>query len=196
VSISLAALNAATPALHGLQSQLKTNFQSLLSDVQSGDLSGAQSAFTSLQNAFSGAQGVGGATQGTGVQPVSQLRTDVANLISSIQVGSISGAQTALAAGGAASATTAKSSFSQDLANLIQAVRSGNLTSAQQGVTPLQSDMQSQGAGHHHHHRAATNTSIASPAATSSTSSPSSASAYASVMNFQAGTAAQVSTQA
>src|SRR5450631_4461481 len=103
----------------------------------------------------------------------------------------ISGAQTALAAGGAASATAEKSSFSQDLANLIQAVQSGNLTSAQQGVTQLQSDMQSQGAGHHHHHHhaaaAPASTSTASPTATSSTGSPTSASAYASVMNFQAG---------
>jgi hypothetical protein len=151
-------------------------------------------------------QAVGGTSQSSGVQPASQLSSDFASMISSIQSGSISGAQTALsalqqdqAALGTSSTTgistapagTIKSALGQDMASLIQAVQSGNLSGAQQELTQLQSDASTLGGGHHHHHHHAApvgRTTTASTASTGNTSAPASASAYASVMNFQAGT--------
>ena len=209
MSVSSVASSTNASTLQSLYQQSKNAFKTLASDVQSGDMSGAQSALTALQQASASIQGLGSSS---GTQQPSQSQAAFANLISSIQAGSTSGAQSVLgalesatsataatsttgAAGTAATGST-QSSLGQDLASLIQAVQSGNLSGAQQDLTQLQSDATSQVSGHHHHHHhgggdvanaTASNASTAnsSNAAGSSTSTSTSASAYAAVSSAQ-----------
>lgn len=188
-------------ALQALIQQRKNEFKTMASDVQSGNISGAQSALAALQQASANIQGVGGASGTQNTPPSSQLQINFANLINSMQSGGANSASVALSAltasqpvqstGATSAAGATPSSFGQELTSLIQAVQSGDLAGAQQDLTQLLSDAKSQVAGHHHHHDAdgspvsgsATNSSIGSG---TSTAASSSASAYASMMNMQA----------
>jgi hypothetical protein len=194
-------------SLQGLYQQSKSAFKTLAKDVQSGDMSGAQSALTALQQAAGGIQGLGGSS---GTQQSSPLQNAFASLISSIQAGGQSGPQNLVSAlqsaqstqttagtsgaGASTSATgTAQTSLGQDLAALIQAVQSGSLSSAQQDLTQLQSDAKSQISGHHHHHHggAGASDAVAGTSATGASSSGNtgaSASAYAAMTGVQAPT--------
>lgn len=185
--------------LQALLQQRKSDFKALASDVQSGDLSGAQSALAALQRDSASISGLGGVSGAQGSPQSSQLQINFASLINSFQSGSLRGAQSAVGAlqptqatGVAAASGSAQSGFGQELAALIQAVQSGNLTGAQQDLTQLLSDV-SNSAGAHRHHRdggqatsASSGTSgIDSDGIGSRSAASASASAYASMMNPQ-----------
>jgi hypothetical protein len=204
--------NAST--LQALFQQRKSEFKSMASDVEAGNMSAAQSALATLQQTASNIQGLGGTSAPPSTAQTGSLQSSFANLISSIQSGSTSGAQSALSAleqtlhpspasstsTGATSPTGgAQSSFIQELTALIKAVQAGDQTAAQQDLTQLQSTLQTQGSeGHHHHHRGGVdsatanvgnNTGSNSAGGTGASGGPistTSASAYASMMDMQA----------
>jgi hypothetical protein len=106
-----------------LRQQLQQDFQSLAGALQSGSLSGAQSAFSSLiQLLPNSSSAVNSQTQTTATSSVSS------------------------------SSNGTSSTITNDLSALGQAIQSGNLTGAQNDFTKLTQDMQSIGGGHHHHH--------------------------------------------
>jgi hypothetical protein len=201
---SIASSTNSSP-LQELHQHRRSEFKTMASDVQSGNMTGAQAALSALQQSLTDVQGLGGASGGQGSQQPGSLQNDFANLINSIRTGSLASVQNAL--GGLqttqqpqtvhanAATGSAPSGFGQDLASLIQAVQAGNLTNAQQDLTQLQAD----GAKHRHHDSdsggvastsAATNAVTASGAGSTTGSAGSSASlsasAYASIMNLQA----------
>jgi hypothetical protein len=75
----------------GDSNQLQQTLQSLQSSLTSGDLSGAQSAFQSLQTLFKDSA----TTTGTGLSSTSQLSTDMVALGSALSSGDLSTAQSA-----------------------------------------------------------------------------------------------------
>ena len=91
----------------------------------------------------------------------SQLKQDFSDLMTSLQSGNLTGAQTAFSA-----LTQSASAISQiqttqqsgttgiqaDFAALGQALQSGNMTAAQTDFAKLQQDLQGAHGHHHHHH--------------------------------------------
>ena len=195
MSVSSVVSNTTPSSLQGLYQQGRSAFKTMLSDVQFGDMSGAQSALSALQQAASGIQGLGGSAA-TGV--ASRWQNSFDNLIASIQAaGSTAGAGATTGTTAAITATTvttgasgASSSLGQDLTALIQAVQSGNLSGAQQDLTQLETDAQNQlgqfgqVAHHHHHHHGDANPSVTGAGGTTNINS-SSVSAYASITTVQ-----------
>lgn len=82
--------------LQALYQQRRSDFNTMTSDVKAGDIKGAQSALSSLQQVASNIQGLVGTTQVP--SQYSQLQNDFSNLISSIQSGVTGNAQSALSA--------------------------------------------------------------------------------------------------
>jgi hypothetical protein len=117
--------SAATPASttpgNG-RDTFRSDFSALVSAVQSGDMSGAQSALTALQSdrAAMGAQGGRGPGQDS-------------------------------------------SKMSNDLAALVQAVQSGDVAGAQKALQTIQSNMQAHHGHHHHSHGGAMVTTTVAP---------------------------------
>ncbi|HEY8100586.1 MAG TPA: hypothetical protein VIF82_07500 [Burkholderiaceae bacterium] len=138
VSSATSGVNINPTSLKSLGHQRHKDFEALTSSIQSGGISGAQAALSALQTDMQNIQGIKGVPDASGTQQPSKLQTDFSNLISSIQSGSATGAQSALSTLqqdrhsqiGAASASS-QSSFKQDLASLIQAVQAGDLSTAQ-----------------------------------------------------------------
>jgi hypothetical protein len=123
--------------------QLQQDCQSLSGALQSGSLSGAQSAFSALMQLLPNSS-----------SPVnSQTQTTATPSVSSSSNGT--------------------SSINNDLSALGQAIQSGNLTGAQNDFTQLTQDMQKIGGGHHHHHHkiSASSENITTASATGSTTS-------------------------
>ena len=109
-------------ALSGLYSQSKQDFKTLVSDVKSGDLAGAQKALAAWQQDRQSISSAKDATSTTATQPASNtsanpVQADFAALIQAIKSGDITGAQ-------------------NDLTTLQNDMKA-------QGAS---------GAGHHHHH--------------------------------------------
>ena len=121
--------------------QMKDDFQQLGQALQSGDLSGAQSAFASLL-------------------PLFPNSSSSAN----------SQTQSA-AASSASSSGNGTSSITSDLSALGQALQSNDLTGAQYDFLKLMQDIQSIGGGHHRHHHHKTLASSQDTTNSSATSS-------------------------
>ena len=90
-----------------------------------------------------------------------QLEQDFSNLITSLQSGNLTGAQTALSALTQSTSAISQAQTTQqsgatgiqaDFAALGQALQSGNLTTAQADFAKLQQDLQGAHGHHHHHH--------------------------------------------
>jgi CubicO group peptidase (beta-lactamase class C family) len=114
--------NYLTNGSTSLKQQGQQDFTSLADALQSGDLSGAQSAFASLLQLF------------PNLSPSANSPTQ------------------STATSSAASSSSSTSSITNDLSTLGQAIQSGDLTGAQNDFSKLTQDMQSIGGGHHHHH--------------------------------------------
>jgi hypothetical protein len=206
MSASPIASSTSASTLQALFQQRKSEFKSMASDVEAGNMGAAQSELAALRQTASTIQGLGGAPALPGTPQTGSLQSSFANLISSIQSGSNSGAQCAMSAlqqalqPTASAATPAtgstQSSFVQELTSLIQAVQAGDQATAQQDLTQLQSTLQTQGSEHRRHHRSdATNAAASDANITSSHNAISSssngggainASAYASMADMQA----------
>ena len=152
---------------------IPSDFATLGQDLQAGNLTQSQSAYTQLQS------DVQSATQ----NPVQQVQQDYTQLASALQSGNLTGAQSAFAAleqaleaqsgtntPATAASTNSNDPIANDLNALGQALSSGNLSQAQGAFTQLNNDIQSaqqsgtsqaqnatkpqktQVEGHHHHH--------------------------------------------
>ena len=173
-------------ALSNVYKQKRQDFKALESAVQSGDLNGAQQALASFQQDIQNIQSARGTSSNNSAGTYSQnpAKNDFASLLSSVQSGDLTGAQSALAslqqARGAqfgAASNNGQSQFQNDLSSLVSSVQSGDITGAQKSLTALQSDAKTSGVGghhhHHHHHAGAVSGSDSGAAASNSaTASP------------------------
>jgi len=149
-------------ALEGVHASKKQTVQSEFSqlgqDLQSGNVTQAQSDFNTLSQLFSNSQ------QTTSISPLAQ---DFQTLGQALQSGNLSGAQTAYnniqqdvqqaaghahshhhhhGGGGSQSASASQlSALSQDFSSLGQALQSGSLSAAQTAYSTLQNDLASLG---------------------------------------------------
>lgn len=181
------------PSLANVYKQKRQDFKALESAVQSGDLNGAQQALASFQQDIQSIQSARGSSSNETAGTYSQnpVKNDFASLLSSVQSGDLTSAQSALASlqqnRGAQFgnvSNTGQSQFQNDLNSLVSAIESGDISGAQQSLSALQSDAKTNGVGghHHHHHNAAaandgdngntTNSSSASAASNSAAVSP------------------------
>lgn len=107
--------------------QIRSGFQQLGQDLQSGNVTQAQQDFSALTQSF-------------------QAGNPNASAAATV----------AAATNASATSATAASTVSQEFSQLGQDLQSGNLASAQQDFSTLQTDLQQQlstaGAGGHHHH--------------------------------------------
>ena len=129
--------------------KIKTEFQQLAQDLQSGNLSQAQADFATLQQTFPGAQP--GSTS-----PVAQAFSALGK---DLQAGNLSAAQQDFSTvqqdvqqaaqahhhhhhhGGSSSASAQQNSITQLFSTLGQDLQGGNLTGAQQAYAALQQDL-------------------------------------------------------
>lgn len=118
--------------------QARQDFEQLFQDMQSGDLSGAQQAYSALQQLLPGSS----TSSGTSTASADATAPSAASVAASSTTGTATGT-------GATGNTIAS-----DWSALGQALQSGNLSSAQSAFSQLEQDLQSsaQGAGHRHHH--------------------------------------------
>lgn len=123
--------------------QARQDFDQLFQAMQSGDLSGAQQAYSALQQ----------------LQPNSNSTsstTTAASTSTDSTASATSAAASATDAAATSSTATAGNTIASDWSALGQALQSGSLSSAQSAFSQLEQDLQSsaqaQGAGHHHHH--------------------------------------------
>ena len=112
-----------------LRQQGQQDFKSLADALQSGNLSGAQSAFASLLSLF----------------PSSSSSANSQTQSAATSSASIS--------------SNGTSSITSDLSALGQALQSSDLTGAQNDFSKLMQAIQSIGGGHHHHHHHKTSVS-------------------------------------
>ncbi len=152
LSSSLVGLFNDSQSIQNKKQQFQQEFQQLGQDLQSGNLSAAQTDFASLQQlrpqTNSTASRTSRQNNSPSAQAFKQLSTD-------LQAGNVTGAQQDYAriqqdflnqgakgnhqhAGGGSGAN----GISQSLEQLAQALQSGNLASAQQAYTTLQQDFQ------------------------------------------------------
>ncbi len=150
------ALSSQTQNVQGNRQQFQQEFQQLGQDLQSGNLSAAQSDFATLQqNAPPGSPlaSLNSTTQGS-----NSLTNAFSQLSQDLQSGNLSGAQSDFATlqqdlqnrgahghhhrhGGGGGGAEA-SAISQEFQQLGQALQSGNLTTAQQAYASLQQDFE------------------------------------------------------
>jgi len=154
------ALGSQTESVQGNRQQFQQEFQQLGQDLQSGNLSAAQSDFATLQqNAPPGSPlaNLNSTTQGS-----NSLTNAFSQLSQDLQSGNLSGAQSDYSTiqqdfqnqgqsqgahghhhhhGGGGGGAEA-SAISQEFQQLGQALQSGNLSNAQQAYTSLQQDFE------------------------------------------------------
>lgn len=142
------------------------NFQKLGQDLQSGNLSSAQSDFATLQQAFSQPSTTSGTAAATTSTATSNPITQAFNqLASDLQSGNLAAAQKdystlqqdlqsqsgmghhlhnhhRMRAGGAGDSSSSQNPLLQDLNQLGQSLTSSNLTGAQQAYAALQQQLQ------------------------------------------------------
>lgn len=112
-----------------LKQQGQQDFKSLADALQSGDLSGAQSAFAALLQLFPNSS-----------SPANNQTQSAAT-------------------SSAASSSNGTNSITNDLGALGQAIQSGDLAGAQNDFSKLMQDIKLIGGGHHHHHHHKTSAS-------------------------------------
>jgi hypothetical protein len=115
-----------TQGVQSTMQQFRKDFQQLGQDLQSGNLSAAQSDFASIQQLQTGSSSTSSASS---TSPTS----------SSSSTSSTSSSQSS-------------NSVAQAFNQLSQDLQSGNLPAAQQDYAKIQQDFQSQGTQEHHHH--------------------------------------------
>jgi len=147
--------------------KIQQDFKQLASDLQSGDLSGAQSAYASIEQLLPANQSSSGSA--TGSNGSSAIQSDFASLGQALQSGDLSGAQSAFsqlqsdlqtAAQSAQTPPQAEDQYvgrssqqglsvakqvQQDYAQLASSLQSDDLAGAQSAFTNLQQALQSQG---------------------------------------------------
>jgi outer membrane protein assembly factor BamD (BamD/ComL family) len=150
---------AQTPRL-----QVRQDYAQLAGDLQSGNLTGAQSAFTSLEQTLQTQTGTN-ATSDTSASTTSTSSSDpIANDLNALGQALSSG-----------NLTQAQSAFSE-LQSDIQSARHSAESQSQSLAQPLRTDLE----GHHHHHHGGGGYSgQSSPGTTASTGSGTSVSVYA-----------------
>lgn len=148
--MSISGVNGAD--LRGLFHQRRVDFKAMASAVESGDQTAAQTALQNYQKDVQTIDSAVGPTESSGSSDfAAQIKTDLSNLTSAVQSGSMSDAQTALKA------------YEQDKDALFQAAsEQSGATAGTSGVQSdaaappkdIQSPSQSGGPGaaHHHHH--------------------------------------------
>jgi hypothetical protein len=144
-----------SPQIHAAQSnghQFQQEFQRLGEDLQTGNLSAAQSDFATLQQNTPSGSPLSNA--GSSTQDSNSLTNAFSQLSQDLQAGNLSGAQSDFAAiqqdfqsRGAhgrhhRDAGAESSTVRQEFQQLGQALQSGNLANAQQAYTSLQQDFQ------------------------------------------------------
>lgn len=155
-------------ASHNKPKQLNQGFQRIGQDLQSGNLSQAQSDFASLQQLLPGAQQNSAVASTSGAQGGNPLATAVSQLAKDLQSGNVNAAQSDLATvqqdlqqasqqraaqahhhhhhGG-----SGESSQQNDMSTLFnqlgRSLQSGNLSAAQQAYSSLQQDFLQSGFG-------------------------------------------------
>jgi outer membrane protein assembly factor BamD (BamD/ComL family) len=143
-------------------------FNQLGQDLQSGNLTAAQTDYVTLQQDFSQAAGASSqsgtpAPSGTSSQSGNPIAQEFQQLGKDLQAGNLTAAQADFATlqqdvSQTASSTQSASPIAVAFNQLSQDLQSGNLTAAQQDFTTIQQDFQAQAAqagqgaeGHHHH---------------------------------------------
>lgn len=97
--MSLSALGSNSPqSILQLLHQRRDAMKSMVSAVQSGDISGAQSSLSTFQQDSQAVNSALGVDPGSGSSDQSKFKTDMAALFSAVQAGNLSGAQSALQA--------------------------------------------------------------------------------------------------
>ena len=166
--------------------KLQQGFQQLGQDLQSGNVSQAQSDFSSLQQLLPGGQQNSGAASTSGAQSSNPLATAVSQLAQDLKSGNLTAAQSDLAnvqqdvqqsnqqqgAGQAhhhhhhhgGSENSSQSSSEQNAISTLfgqlgQSLQSGNLSAAQQAYSSLQQDLQQFGGSSNATSSAASSTS-------------------------------------
>jgi hypothetical protein len=133
--------------------------------------------------AISGISNTGNSMQ-TWQAMIQQRKQDFSQLASALQIGNLTGAQSAFSTlniqgqntnTAVNSSSNSSNTISNDFAALEQALQSGDIGNAQSAFAQLQTDMQMQhGSGHHHyhHHHGGANQDANGQNAASSTSLP------------------------
>ena len=158
-----AAQTAQTNSASTPNSQGAKDFQALQSALGSGDLSGAQQAFASLQKDLQSAGSTGRRHHHHG--------DSASNATQSAQ--------------GSSSSSQKSSQGAQDLQALQTALTSGDLSGAQQAFAALKQDLQASGQAGHHHHRHSGSVN-GTTQASSSTSSATATQAVGNTLDVQA----------
>jgi outer membrane protein assembly factor BamD (BamD/ComL family) len=150
--------------------QLKQGFQQLGQDLQSGNLSQAQSDFASLQRLLPGGQQSSAIASTSATQSTSPLATAVAQLAQDLQSGNLTAAQSDITTvqqdvqqtgqqqgagqahhhhhhAGSGQSSDQQNAISTLFGELGQSLQSGNLSAAQQAYSSIQQDFQLFGAG-------------------------------------------------
>lgn len=123
--------------------QARQDFDQLFQAMQAGNMSGAQQAYSDLQQMLSGSAAASSAAATTATTSTTTSGTDTA--------------ASAAAASTTSSTATTGNTIASDWSALGQALQSGNAASAQSAFSQLEQDLQSsaqsaQGAEHHRHH--------------------------------------------
>jgi hypothetical protein len=147
---------------HNPLQQIRQDFNQLSTALQSGDLSGAQSAYASIQQLLQGG------ANSTTANPSNTIQNDFSALGQALQTGDLSQAQSAFSqlqqdfqatrkeqatpevrdqyvASSSQSTLTPAQQVQQEYAQLASALRSGNLSGAQSAFSSLQQALQNQG---------------------------------------------------
>jgi soluble cytochrome b562 len=166
------------------------DINNLSSAFQSGDLSGAQSAFKQLLSDLSGtdsAQASGSSSSSDST--ATSFKNDLDAIGKALSSGDLTGAQQAFSnlqnlisgqaqssasAAGGSTSSTGTDAITTDFNNLSTALQSGDLKGAQAAFKQLQSDLsaanqaQASETGHYHHHHGAAADSISTDSASTS----------------------------
>jgi len=165
--MSISGISSSTSVYQNQFQQTTKDFTSLQTDLSSGDLAGAQQAYTALTQDL---QNINQTQSGQQSGGNNQIGNDLAAVGSALQSGDLTGAQSAFATltqdlqsaaqGGQqtyrghghhhhrheGSSQSAGTTFGSDLAALGSALQSGNLTGAQSAFATLMQDLGNGGA--------------------------------------------------
>jgi len=162
---------------------IATAFSQLSQDLQSGNLTAAQTDYATIVQDFSQAGGVASQSGtptpgGTSSQSGNPIAQEFQQLGKDLRAGNLTAAQADFATlqqdfsqGSTAWSTQSTSPIAAAFSQLSQDLQSGNLTAAQQDFATIQQDFQAQAAqagqgaeGHHHHHHGGDSSSGSSEA--------------------------------
>ena len=179
--------------LQSLQKEIQKDLSNLQSALKSNNLSGAQSAFSALEqllpgNSTASSSSASGASASDSI--ATTVKQDIDAIGKALSSGDLTGAQQAFSnlqsvgqppAASSDSSTNGNSStdpISNDINNLSSALQSGDLKGAQAAFKQLQSDLSSSDstdstgqAGYDHHHHGTTGTAGAEQSSTQAATS-------------------------